>query len=143
MIRRSQVPFHFLGCIADQRIITVTALGALAQEGNAAAQFILAKNYQTGTRAPLDPVQAVAWFSLAAEQGHMEAQYELGHAYLRGSGVEQDFEQAAYWFEGSADQDFVDAQFAIGTAYARGEGVVFESCSTQQCGGAIWSRRDL
>lgn len=34
------------------------ALGALAQEGNAAAQFILAKNYQTGTGAPLDPVQA-------------------------------------------------------------------------------------
>jgi len=49
-----------------------------AEEGDAAAQFMLSKHYYFGDQVEKDLDRAARWFSAAADQGHQEAQENLG-----------------------------------------------------------------
>jgi uncharacterized protein len=98
-------------------------LRALAEGGDAAAQFKLGAAYNSGDGVPQDRVQAVAWYRKAAEQGHPTAQYSLGSMYASGRGVQKDLGQAAAWYGKSAEQGRAAAQFVIAGMYERGEGV--------------------
>jgi uncharacterized protein len=71
-----------------------------AQQGDAGAQFDLAKNYETG-RIGLqkDMVQAEHWYREAANRGEPFAQASLGIMFNFGKGVHQDFVQAFMWYE--------------------------------------------
>jgi TPR repeat protein len=71
---------------------------ALAEMGDASAQFNLGSLYRQGQGLPQDDKQAVAWWTKAAEQGHTDAQDNLGLRYAKGEGVEQDVVQAYKWF---------------------------------------------
>ena len=79
-----------------------TSLAAMAQAGNASAQFRLGVMYNNGEGVTQDYREAVRLYSLSAAQGHAKAQINLGVIYATGSGVPTDFAQAYHWFSLSA-----------------------------------------
>ena len=56
----------------------------LAEQGDAAAQYLLGRMYYHGHRNYLkrDRRTALKWWRLAAESGHIEALCSLGHRHL-------------------------------------------------------------
>jgi uncharacterized protein len=71
-----------------------------AQQGDAEAQFDLAKDYETGRIGlPKDFTQAEHWYRAAAAQGEPFAQASLGIMFNFGKGVHQDYVQAYMWYE--------------------------------------------
>jgi hypothetical protein len=71
-----------------------------ARQGDAEAQFDLAKNYETGRIGlPKDFAQAEHWYREAAAQGEPFAQASLGIMFNFGKGVHQDYVQACMWYE--------------------------------------------
>jgi hypothetical protein len=69
----------------------------LADQGVAAAQFILGEMYLGGLGVPQDDPEAVRWFRLAADQSDPHAPSILGFMYLNGRGVQQNDAEAARW----------------------------------------------
>ena len=59
----------------------------LAEQGVAAAQYILGVMYRKGQGVAQHDAEAVKWYRLAAEQGHTFAQSNLGFMYDKGHGV--------------------------------------------------------
>ena len=74
----------------------------VAEQGDAEAQYQLARMYNKGEGVTRDYGQAVAWCRKAAEQGHEEAQFGLGVMYNEGRGVTRDYEAAYGWYARSA-----------------------------------------
>ncbi|MBM3833696.1 MAG: hypothetical protein FJ403_10570 [Verrucomicrobia bacterium] len=98
-------------------------LTSRAANGEAEAQYQLAKKYQTGEGVNVDQPEAVKWFRKAAEQGHAKAQTNLGASYALGEGVSPDQAETRRWFLKAADQGEVNAQTNLGIIYYAGEGV--------------------
>ena len=96
---------------------------ALAEKGNAKAQYNLGIMYYSGKGVPRDPQEALKWFKLSASQGHPDAQYNLGVLYYSGIVVPKDHKEALKWFNLSAEQGESDAQYYLGVMYDKGEGV--------------------
>ena len=96
---------------------------ALAEQGDADAQYNLALMYDNGHGVPQDYKQAVKWSTKAAEQGNAKAQSNLGTMYATGQGVPQDYKQAVKWYTKAAEQGNAIAQSNLGTMYATGQGV--------------------
>lgn len=97
---------------------------ALAERGEAKAQFFLGESYRTGSGVAVDPLEARRWYLRAADQGFAKAQYRLGRFYEQGLGVNQDFQRAAEWYGLAAEiGDDADAQFALGQLYFFGRGL--------------------
>jgi len=71
---------------------------ALAEKGDASAQFNLGAMYNNGQGKAKDYPEAVKWYRLAAAQGHAGAQSSLGYMYYGGQGVAQDYVRAHMWF---------------------------------------------
>ncbi|MCY7305827.1 MAG: sel1 repeat family protein [Rhodoferax sp.] len=71
---------------------------ALAQEGDAIAQFNLGVMLDFGQGTAPDQAQAITWYRRAAAQGHGAAQFNLGGMYLEGLGVAKDPVRAYMWF---------------------------------------------
>ena len=60
---------------------------ALAEKGQADAQYNVARMLQDGDGTAQDATAAARWFRKAAEQGDREARHYLALMYLRGEGV--------------------------------------------------------
>lgn len=75
---------------------------AVASNGDARAQYMIAEMLRKGEGADVDMEAAAAWYRAAAELGHPAAQNALGTLYAMGAGVEQDDTQAYVWFSLSA-----------------------------------------
>lgn len=71
---------------------------ALAEQGDAEAQFYLGGFYRMGLGMPQDLARAAYWSRKAAEQGHVKAQSDMGFIYTYGNGVPQDYTQAMMWY---------------------------------------------
>jgi hypothetical protein len=102
-----------------------TALGlwhALAEQGDAEAQFHLGDMYDNGQGVPRNDAEAIKWYRKAAEQGDAVAQFNLGIMYTKGEGVPQNDGEAAHWYRRAADQGLAGAQFNLGMMYAEGKG---------------------
>ena len=91
-----------------------------AEEGHAAAQFVIGSLYLEGFRGDnnteflkQDYQEALKWFLKAAEQGESEAQYHLGEMYAMGKGVEKDETQAIEWYFKAAKQGNKEARRAL------------------------------
>ena len=126
---------------ADTPVITPTSLGgegntaaaapmpareslaALADQGDAKAQYQLGMSYRNGDAATRDYTLSYQWLDKSAQQGYAEAQYALGLLHLAGDGVLQSFPVAFKWFERAAQQNHADAQYNLGRMYRRGYGV--------------------
>ena len=95
----------------------------LAEQGNAAAQYILGWMYDEGMDVPQDHVEAAKWYRLAARQGDAMAQFSLGMMYAEGRGVLQDRDEAVKWWRLAAEQGHERAQSNLGLVYAKGGAV--------------------
>jgi TPR repeat protein len=98
-------------------------LRALADKGDAEAQFNLGAMYRNGEGVTRDYAAAVAWFRKAADQGLASAQYRLGLMYGMGLGVPPDSAQALAWYRKAAEQGYAAAQVNLGVIYGMGLGV--------------------
>lgn len=104
-----------------------TACRALAEQGQAWAQFTLGGMYDDGVGVAHDDALAARWYLAAAEQGHARAQFFIAAKYNLGSGVEQDFDEAAKWYASAAERANPQAQLMLGALYANGRGVPLDN----------------
>ena len=84
---------------------------ALANAGDAEAQYKLGKFYYMGLNKDLDYGQAVAWFEKSMNQGNINAMYSLGLCYLYGQGVERDYDTSVKYLKEAAEKGHIMAQF--------------------------------
>jgi hypothetical protein len=98
-----------------------------AQQGDAAAQFLLGFVYAEGMGAAQDYGQAVRWYTKAAEQGHIDAQLMLAMMYAEGQKVVRDPQQAVKWYTTAAGQENADAQILLAEMYTRMPGLPEDS----------------
>ena len=96
---------------------------ALADGGDAEAQYNLGYQYLKGLDVSKDYKTAVAWYRKAADQGYAEAQAQLGVMYAFGIGVPQDYVEAVAWYRKAADGGYGLSQFMLGAMYDQGKGV--------------------
>ncbi len=96
----------------------------LADAGDAAAQYSLAKLYEQGEEpVAQDLIEAVRWYREAAAQRLPAAQNNLALMYAKGRGVPLDPLRAVELWTSAADQSYRWAQYNLGLAYFRGQGV--------------------
>lgn len=83
-----------------------------AEQGDADAQYELAKYYQEGygNLIEVDEHEAFKWFKKAAEQSHVEAIEELAFCYFFGFGVEPSEDQFLFWMLEAAKKGLARAQ---------------------------------
>lgn len=98
-----------------------------ANQGNAEAQYRLAKLMEPGMFSDLiprkrQPDQAIAaeWMAKAAKQNYTDALLRLGDYYEQGAGVRQDRWVAFQNFMRAAELGNAGAQFAVGLKYYKG-----------------------
>jgi cell division septation protein DedD len=90
---------------------------ALAEKGDADAQFNLGQAYKLGRGVPADLKAAQGWYEKAAASGHSQAQANLGLILFQ-NGQRQ---QALPWITKAADAGDPRAQYVLGTALFNGD----------------------
>lgn len=83
--------------IANEPSETFASLRAAAEQGDAAAQFLLAQRYRVGEETAADELEGLYWNGRAAQQGHAEAQFNQGLYYSSGRLFPPDLLQAYMW----------------------------------------------
>ncbi len=73
------------------------AVIALADKGDAQAQYELGLMYELGMGVNKDLDQAFAWYQKSANQAYAKAQYNLGIFYALAKSVDKDIEQSKHW----------------------------------------------
>lgn len=74
-------------------------LRALAEQGDAEAQFVLGTMYRDGQGVEKNLEETLKWWEMAAELGHVDAQFALGNIYSGGFGVARDYVLSYMWFD--------------------------------------------
>lgn len=102
----------------------VNLIRSSANQDQPAAQYRLAKLYETGTGVSADPAMARQLTERAARNGNRIAMHELALYYAEGrGGVKADIKTAAQWFEKAAERGVVDSQFNLGVLFESGQGL--------------------
>jgi hypothetical protein len=83
--------------IVEEKPPTIEEIKALARQGDAESQYLLAYCFQFGKAVDQSYKIAIVWYKKSAMQGHMSSQHNLGYLYMKGKGVEQDYVQAYAW----------------------------------------------
>ncbi len=112
------------------------AMHALAEDGNAKAQYDLGNAYYFGNGVEKDINKSTIWLRRAADQGYPAAQSELGVSYERGESVEKDLKEAIRLYRLAADQGYPAAQYNLGNIHYFGRGV-----ETDFKESAIWYKK--
>lgn len=100
---------------------TLRLVQPLASDGNARAQVILGRCYESGLGVEQNMETAAQWYLLAAEQNLAEAQQLVAYAYQSGIGLPRDGSKAVYWMQRAADTGSPEACYALSQYYARGQ----------------------
>jgi TPR repeat protein len=100
----------------------VAEFRALADAGDARAQYLLGLCYRQGKGVPPDPATAARWFEKAAAAGDVDAQSALGTMYLIGEGVTPEPERAFGLLSTAAAAGDRRAKFGLGVMYEAGLG---------------------
>ncbi len=111
------------------------ALRKQAKEGNAEAQYELAKDYYTGTGVSKDSKQGLEWLRKSADQGHPGAEFALAVLYRKGE--LKDPKQGLVWLQKSAVHNNGAAEYELGCLFRDGEGGV----SKNPHEAALWLRK--
>ena len=93
---------------------------ALAEQGDAQAQFTLGDIYEHGRGVPRSFAEALKWYQASAEQGFAAAQSTLGYLYQYGEGVEKNPQAAFMWNLKAAEQGDAHAQHNLAVMYDEG-----------------------
>ena len=83
--------------VGEKQSPTFQDIKAMAEQGDAESQYMLAYCLQSGQVVAQDHGKALEWYTNAAMQGHMPSQHNLGVLYMTGKGVEQDYKEAYAW----------------------------------------------
>lgn len=102
---------------------TFQANKALAEKGDADAQFKVGLMYYLGQGVLRDYLEALGWFKKAARQNNPYAQYNAGYMYEKGEGTPQDHGEAAKYYRQAAERGNQLAQYTLGYLYEKGRGV--------------------
>ncbi|WP_427452837.1 peptidoglycan-binding protein [Litorimonas sp. WD9-15] len=95
-----------------------------ANRNQPAAQYRLAKLYESGTGVAQDDVTARELVERAAIGGNRIAMHDLGNYYFYGQGdLTRDPAAALDWFRKAAERGVVDSQFNVGFLREGGQGV--------------------
>lgn len=94
---------------------------ALAEEGEAEAQFGLGLLHDLGLGMPADPERAYRWYAAAARQGHPEAQLNVAIMREQGIGVPVDAARALVWYSRAAASGQDRARYNLGEIYRNGD----------------------
>jgi len=92
-----------------------------ARQGNAQAQYIVAKNYQLGIGVQKDEAQARAWLQHAAQNNYPQAQLELARMYHYGLMGLNDAELAFRWYLQGAKNNDPECHYQVGRSLYYGE----------------------
>jgi localization factor PodJL len=99
-----------------------------ANRNQPAAQYRLAKLYESGTGVAKDIVTARELVERAAIGGNRIAMHDLGNYYAYGQGgLERDMSQALEWFSKAAERGVVDSQFNVAFLREGNEGVAADT----------------
>jgi TPR repeat protein len=96
---------------------------AHAEQGEANAQFKLARMFYLGKGVPQDYTEAVRWYRKAADQGYAKAQFNLSDMYRQGKGVPQDYAESFRWCRKAAEQGDTKGEDGIAFMFYQGQGV--------------------
>lgn len=89
----------------DPRVGAESSVLLLAEQGDANAQWLLAREILTARPESRDEADALVWLRRAANQGHVLAQRDLGIRYELGQGVGQDIPEAFFWYSLASQRD--------------------------------------
>lgn len=92
----------------------------LAEAGHVAAQYNVARMFDSGIGVPEDDAKAALWYGRAAEQDFAPAIRELALSYLDGEGVPADPAKGIGLLEEAADAGDAHANFELGMLYREG-----------------------
>ena len=112
--------------------MSTARLSAIAEAGNAEAQFQLAKRYGYDS----NHSKEVEWYRKATSQGHPAATVELAQMYGVGKGVDKDEKEFLRLLFKGAELGDASAQFFIGRSFRDGERMKKDSVQA-----AKWFRR--
>jgi TPR repeat protein len=93
----------------------LAGLKALAELGNAHAEYLLSLHYKKGDKGWCNS-QSIKLLTRSAEHGYVDAQYKLGEWYRKpehNDGVRGNIEEAAKWFKKAAEQGHIEAAGAL------------------------------
>lgn len=93
---------------------------ALAEQGDAQAQFAMARAYAKGQGVRKDSARALRWYRLSAAQGDAFMLFHLGSQLWEGLEVPKDESEARWYWTLAAEQGFPPAQAALGTVLSIG-----------------------
>lgn len=96
---------------------------ALADKGNADAQYDIGEMYEKGSGVATDVKKAFGWFEKSAAQGHIKAQFKVAYMYYKGQGVDSNVKKAFQLMDKPANDGNVRAQYYLAQMYANGDGV--------------------
>lgn len=94
----------------------IATLHKQAKEGNAEAQYELAKAYYTGTDVAKDEKQGLEWLRKSANQGHSGAEFALAVLYR-----DKDPKQGLEWLRKSAGHGYAKAEYQLAVEYLKGD----------------------
>jgi TPR repeat protein len=125
--RHALIPFVVIcalaACVNPQpapaQTQSISSLHKQAKEGNAEAQYELAKDYYTGTGVPKDSKQGLEWLRKSAGQGHPGAEFALAILYRKGE--LKDPKQGLEWLRKSAEHRNSAAEYELALIYLKGE----------------------
>jgi len=101
----------------------IAELKEAAEAGLPAAQFHLARLYESGEGVRKDETEARRWTEQAARGGDAKAMHNLALYYFEGVGGMKDTSAAAIWFRRAAEKGVTDSQYNLGRLYEEGYGV--------------------
>lgn len=94
---------------------------ALADQGEAKAQYNLGLMYFNGDGVKQDYNEAIRYYTLSSDQGFSEAQYALAVIYFTGRFAKPDYEESFRLYRLAAEQGHLKSQLNLGTLYLKGE----------------------
>ncbi len=84
-----------------------------AEQGDPAAQTLIAELYDKGLGIPRDPKEAAAWYGIAASKNYPEAQFAYAIKLLEGKDIDKNPAKAREMMEKAADAGLPTAQFNL------------------------------
>ena len=93
--------------------MTLKELLAVAEAGDAEAQYKLGVIYENGQGVEDNCMAAARWYKLSAEQGYAKAQFNLALLYKSGLGVTRNLQTAKHWMEQAANANMPEAINAL------------------------------
>ncbi|WP_447985014.1 tetratricopeptide repeat protein [Nitrospira sp. Nam74] len=94
---------------------------ALAEHGEARAQFKLAACYERGQGVLQDYAEAIRWYRRAAAQGYQAAMWHLWDMYRRNRGIPFERQAAHLWLREAAQEGDAVAQYFLAEASMNGK----------------------